>query len=85
VEVNVARIVLTPSALGPEVHPETILLLARRLAVPVSQLPSIESGAETRQRAIQLAPIVVEELLLRPSVKIDFNRLKNLLKMLPSQ
>jgi FlaA1/EpsC-like NDP-sugar epimerase len=71
---RVARLVLTPTALSPDARPESILVRARRLGINVSQLPSLEDGA----RAVQLAPVAVEDLLLRPSVKIDYRRLEQL-------
>jgi len=69
---NVTRVVLTPSALAPEAKPETILMRARRLGLATSRLPSFEEGGE----ALQLAPVNVEDLLLRPRVKIDYGRLE---------
>ena len=71
---RVTRLVLLPSALSPEARPESILIRARRLGLNMSQLPSLEDGA----RAVQLAPVAVEDLLLRPSVKIDYRRLEQL-------
>jgi len=71
---RVTRLVLTPTALSPEARPESILVRARRLGINVSQLPSLDDGA----RAVQLAPVAVEDLLLRPSVKIDYRRLEQL-------
>ena len=62
------RLVLLPSALAPEARPEAILIRARRLGLAMSQLPSLDGGAQ----AVQLAPVAVEDLLLRPSVKIDY-------------
>jgi O-antigen biosynthesis protein WbqV len=47
---------------------------ARRLGLTMSQLPSLDGGAQ----AVQLAPVAVEDLLLRPSVKIDYARLEQL-------
>src|SRR5262245_29076029 len=69
---NVTRVVLTPSALAPEAKPETILMRARRLGLATSRLPTFEEGGE----ALQLAPVNVEDLLLRPRVKIDYGRLE---------
>jgi FlaA1/EpsC-like NDP-sugar epimerase len=69
---RVMRAVLVPSALSPEARPETILIRARRLGLDLSQLPSLDSGGPT----VQLAPVSVEDLLLRPSVKIDYRRLE---------
>ena len=69
---RVMRLIFTPSALVPEVTPETTLMQARRLGLQTSRLPSLAEGGE----ALQLAPIAVEDLLLRPSVTIDFHRLE---------
>ncbi len=75
-DIRVGRLVLTPTALAPEVHPETMLMLARRLGLATSRLPSLENGEE----ALRLAPVDVEDLLLRPSVNIDYQRLENFIK-----
>jgi FlaA1/EpsC-like NDP-sugar epimerase len=75
-DVHVARLVLTPAALAPDLHPESMLMLARRLGLATSQLPSLDAGEE----AVRLAPVDVEDLLLRPSVKIDYRRLENFIK-----
>jgi O-antigen biosynthesis protein WbqV len=69
---RVTRAVLAPSALSPEARPESILIRARKLGLNLSQLPSLDSGGP----AVQLAPVSVEDLLLRPSVKIDYGRLE---------
>src|ERR1700733_10029963 len=57
-----ARAVMLPSAFDTEAHPETFLMRAKRLRLIVSRLPSLESGDAPR-----LAPVAVEDLLLRPS------------------
>ena len=72
---RVTRLVLTPTALSPEARPESILMRARRLGLNMSKMPSLEDGAQ----AVQLAPVAVEDLLLRPSVKIDYARLEKLI------
>ncbi len=69
---RVTRLVLAPSALAPEARPEAILMRARRLGLTMSQMPSLEAGGP----AVQLAPVAVEDLLLRPSVRIDYQRLE---------
>jgi FlaA1/EpsC-like NDP-sugar epimerase len=69
---KVTRVVLTPSALSPEARPEVLLIRARKLGLTMSQLPSLDAGGH----AVQLAPVAVEDLLLRPSVKIDYSRLE---------
>src|SRR5262249_40505222 len=70
------RLVLTPSALEPELHPETMLMLARRLGLAASRMPSLGDGEE----ALRLTPVNVEDLLLRPSVKIDYRRLEHFIR-----
>jgi O-antigen biosynthesis protein WbqV len=71
----IARVVMLPSAFDPESHPETFLMRAKRLRLIVSRLPSLESGDAPR-----LAPVAVEDLLLRPSSTIDYARLEALVK-----
>lgn len=70
----VTRLVLAPSALDPDVHPETIVMRARRLGLAAQRLPSLDEGGE----ALRLAAVDVEDLLLRPTVRIDYHRLENL-------
>ena len=74
------RLLLTPSALDPEAAPENILALARRLGLTASRLPSLEEISEAKGQAVRLAPIAVEDLLLRPSVKIDYKRLESVVQ-----
>jgi FlaA1/EpsC-like NDP-sugar epimerase len=71
----VSRLVMAPSAFEPEAHPESVLMRARRLGLIVNRLPSLESGEAPR-----LTPVAVEDLLLRPSEKIDYARLEGLVK-----
>jgi FlaA1/EpsC-like NDP-sugar epimerase len=73
---NIIRIVLTPTVLAPEARPEGVLMRARRLGLATSRLPALDQGGE----ALRLAPVNVEDLLLRPSVKIDYRRLENFVK-----
>jgi O-antigen biosynthesis protein WbqV len=74
--INVTRLVMTPSVLAPETAPESILMRARRLGLVTSRLPALDAGGE----ALQLAPVAVEDLLLRPSAKIDYGRLEAFIK-----
>ena len=46
------------------------------LGLAASRLPSLDEGPE----ALRLAPVAVEDLLLRPSVKIDYRRLEEFAK-----
>jgi FlaA1/EpsC-like NDP-sugar epimerase len=71
----IARVVMAPSAFEPEAHPESVLMRARRSGLIVSRLPSLESGEVPR-----LTTVAVEDLLLRPSEKIDYARLEALVK-----
>lgn len=71
----ISRLVMTPSAFEPEARPEAVLMRAKRMGVLVSRLPSLESGDAPR-----LTNVAVEDLLLRPSEKIDYTRLETLVK-----
>ena len=71
----IARVVMAPSAFEPEAHPEAVLMRAKRLGLIVSRMPSLESGDAPR-----LTAVAVEDLLLRPSEKIDYAKLEGLVK-----
>ena len=53
-------------------RPEVILSRARRLGLAPIRMPALEDSGE----ALRLAPVNVEDLLLRPSAKIDYRRLE---------
>jgi O-antigen biosynthesis protein WbqV len=72
----IERLVMMPSAFEPDVSPESVLTRARKLGLAVSRLPSLDGSGETPR----LAPVAVEDLLLRPSVKIDYQRLAAFVK-----
>jgi O-antigen biosynthesis protein WbqV len=72
---RVSRVVILPSALEPSLRPEGFIMQARRLGLTVSRLPSYDGG-----EALRLAPVDVEDLLLRPSVKIDYGRLESFVR-----
>ena len=72
--IRVTRLLLTPSALSEESRPEAVLVRARKLGIVVNQVPALDSPG----LPVQLQPVSVEDLLLRPSVKIDYGRLKSL-------
>ncbi len=72
----IERLVMMPSAFEPDVAPESVLTRARKLGLAVSRLPSLDGSGETPR----LAPVAVEDLLLRPSVKIDYQRLAAFVK-----
>lgn len=73
---HISRVVMMPSAFESEAHPESVLTRARKLGLAVSRLPSLEGNGDTPR----LAPVAVEDLLLRPSVKIDYGRLEGFVK-----
>jgi O-antigen biosynthesis protein WbqV len=72
----IERLVMMPSAFEADASPESVLTRARKLGLTVSRLPSLEGSGE----APRLAPVAVEDLLLRPSVKIDYQRLEIFVK-----
>ncbi|MCC6888609.1 MAG: polysaccharide biosynthesis protein [Hyphomicrobiales bacterium] len=72
----VSRIILMPSALEPQASPEKILIEARRLGLATQRLPSLDEGSA----GLALAPLQVEDLLLRRSVKIDYRRLAQFIR-----
>src|SRR6478672_385955 len=71
----IARTVMLPSAFAADAHPENFLMRAKRLRLIVNRLPSLEGGEAPR-----LAPVAVEDLLLRPTTTIDYERLGTLIK-----
>src|SRR3954468_3015148 len=73
---HIMRLIFTPSALVAEAAPESTLMRARRLGLQTSRLPALSDGGE----AVQLAPIAVEDLLLRDTVSIDYHRLEEVVR-----
>ncbi|ACB80161.1 polysaccharide biosynthesis protein CapD [Methylorubrum populi BJ001] len=71
----VRRLVATPSALAPESEPDDLIARARRLGLPLARVTSLGEG----MRDAELAPLEIEDLLLRPTVAIDRPRLENFL------
>ncbi|KQP53457.1 SDR family NAD(P)-dependent oxidoreductase [Methylobacterium sp. Leaf106] len=72
----VRRLVAVPNALTPEAGPDDLIARARRLGVPLSRVTSLGEG----MRDAELAPLEIEDLLLRPTVSIDRPRLERFLK-----
>lgn len=70
------RIVATPSALLPEAQPEKWLARTRKLALPISRIDSLGEGV----RDTEVAPLEIEDLLVRSTVAIDRERLGAFLK-----
>ncbi|GJE15912.1 SDR family NAD(P)-dependent oxidoreductase [Methylobacterium marchantiae] len=72
----VRRLVAVPNALTPEAEPDDLIARARRLGLPLSRVTSLGEG----MRDAELAPLEIEDLLLRPTVSIDRPRLERFLK-----
>ncbi len=66
----IKRLVMTASAFDAQAKPDAMMIQARRLGLIVSQLPSLQEGYAPQPR-----PVAVEDLLLRPTEKIDYARL----------
>lgn len=69
------RIVATASALVPEAEPDKWLARTRKLALPISRIDTLGEGP----RDTELAPLEIEDLLVRPTVAIDRERLGSFL------
>ncbi|MCW5697861.1 MAG: polysaccharide biosynthesis protein [Bauldia sp.] len=65
-DIRIGRAILTPSALHADAHPEQVLMQARRIGITVQRVPSLDVGEPLR-----LAPVEVEDLLVRPSIRLD--------------
>ncbi|MBZ6077134.1 nucleoside-diphosphate sugar epimerase/dehydratase [Microvirga puerhi] len=74
--VPIRRLVATPGALVPEAHPDMLIARARRLGLPLVRVTSLGEG----MRDAELAPLEIEDLLLRPTVQIDRSRLENFIR-----
>lgn len=72
---NIRRLVLAPSAMGPEAESGQILARARKLGLPLSRLQGLDETMQGTGRMASLAPVDIEDLLLRPTVEIDRERL----------
>lgn len=70
------RIVATPSALQPEAEPDKWLARTRKLSLPISRIETLGEGV----RDTEIAPLEIEDLLVRSTVKIDRDRLGAFLK-----
>ncbi|MGH1573213.1 SDR family NAD(P)-dependent oxidoreductase [Methylobacterium sp. P31] len=68
----VRRLVATPSALVPEAAPDDLIARARRLGLPLARVAGLGEGTQ----GPELAPLEIEDLLLRPTVAIDRARLE---------
>jgi FlaA1/EpsC-like NDP-sugar epimerase len=73
----VKQIILTPSALEPAHGPDVLISRARQLGIDVRQAAGLDVSEDANPRGLRVAKIDVEDLLLRPSVKIDYRRLEN--------
>ncbi len=69
---TIRRLVATPSALAPEAEPERLIAGARRLGLPLMRVATLGEGLSSAE----LAPVEIEDLILRSSVEIDRARLE---------
>ena len=75
-DIKIGRLIATESALALEAKPDHLLASARRLGLPIWRMQQVlEDGASSAQ----LAPLDIEALLFRDSVKIDRARLGRLI------
>jgi FlaA1/EpsC-like NDP-sugar epimerase len=74
--IMIRRLVATPTALLPESLPERLIAASRHLGLPLSRLASLGEGV----RDTQLAPLEIEDLLLRPTVTVDTARLERFIR-----
>jgi O-antigen biosynthesis protein WbqV len=72
----IRRLVATPSALAPDAHPEDLIARARKLGLPLVRVTSLGEG----MRDAELAPLEIEDLLLRDTVTIDRERLEKFIR-----
>jgi O-antigen biosynthesis protein WbqV len=72
----VRRLIVTASALAPEASPEALVVRARRLGLVLSRMAALDEGLGTAT----LAPVDIEDLLLRPTVDIDRARLESFIR-----
>ncbi|HQF31473.1 MAG TPA: SDR family NAD(P)-dependent oxidoreductase, partial [Hyphomicrobiales bacterium] len=72
--IKVRRILLTPSALDRSNAPEDIIATARRLDIVASRVQRISDIGHGGEGA-SMQPISIGDLLLRPSVEVDRERL----------
>ena len=74
--ITIGRLIATESALTPEAEPDKLLAAARRLGLPIWRMQHV---LEDEASSARLAPLDIEALLFRDSVKIDRARLTQLI------
>ena len=72
----IGQIIIMPSEMAPELHPESIVMRARRLAISSRTVRSLPDADDR----VAISPIKVEDLLLRPTADIDYTRLEAFVK-----
>lgn len=68
--IMIRRLIAMPSALTSEANPEELLASTHRLGLPLSRL----SALGEKNHSVELLPFEIEDLLFRPTVTIDHNR-----------
>lgn len=71
------RIVCMPSAFEDDAALSVLLARAKQLGLFVNRVPSLDDGRSLDGQPMHLAPVDVEDLMLRPRVEIDYRRLES--------
>ena len=74
--IKIGRLIATQSALLPDTNPDRLVAAARRLGLPIWRIQQV---LEDGTASTKLAPLDIEALLFRDSVKIDRVRLGSLI------
>jgi FlaA1/EpsC-like NDP-sugar epimerase len=67
----IRRLIATPSALTPDANPDSLLREARQLGIPLARLNTLGDTL----RDSEITPVDIEDLILRPTVNVDRERL----------
>ncbi len=75
--IPVKRLIVAPSALAPDAQPEALLAASRRMGLPLLRFQTLDDGASGEAA---LAPVEIEDLLLRPTVDTDRHRIDTVIR-----
>lgn len=73
----VKRLIVAPSALAADAQPEVLLAASRRLGLPLLRFQTLDDGTSGEAT---LAPVEIEDLLLRPAVETDRHRIDGVIR-----
>lgn len=77
---RIGLLIMTSSALAPEHRPEQVVELAHRLGIDVRQLAGLEDASDLGSPALRVTKLAMEDLLLRPAVRVDYAELEQFVK-----